>query len=119
MLVDEYLHRVILNAPKGKYVDHINGNRLDNRRSNLRIVSAIGNGQNRPSAARSNSGYRGVCWIERRKQWEAYAFVNYKRAFHRYCATLAEAVRAVHEWRLAHMPAYVPDAKTLALLEKS
>lgn len=38
----QYLHRFILNAPRGRVVDHISGDRLDNRRENLRLCS-IGN----------------------------------------------------------------------------
>lgn len=41
------LHRVITNPPKGLEVDHINGNRLDNRKSNLRIVSHAINAWNK------------------------------------------------------------------------
>jgi hypothetical protein len=42
-----FLHRLILNAEKGQIVDHINGNRLDNRRCNLRITDYFGNARNR------------------------------------------------------------------------
>src|SRR3990167_6376904 len=36
-----YMHREILNAPEGVEVDHINGNKLDNRRFNLRLAFLI------------------------------------------------------------------------------
>ena len=64
-------HRLITNAPLGMQVDHINGNRLDNRRSNLRIVTAYENAQNLHGArADSRTGLRGV---ERRRNGRFHA----------------------------------------------
>lgn len=42
-----YLHRVIVDCPDGKVVDHINGDTLDNRRENLRICTASDNSRNK------------------------------------------------------------------------
>lgn len=48
------LHRFLTDAPNGKVVDHINHNTLDNRLSNLRVVSNSGNSQNRRAATRKS-----------------------------------------------------------------
>ena len=54
------MHRIILNAPKGMEVDHINGRTLDNRRCNLRICSRQENSRNSSVNYNSASGYKGV-----------------------------------------------------------
>lgn len=55
------IHRVVTNAPKELMVDHIDGNTLDNRLSNLRLVENKHNCQNRKKAREdSSTGIRGV-----------------------------------------------------------
>lgn len=54
------MHRVIASAPPGLEVDHINRNRLDNRRSNLRLTDYTGNMRNCSRNRRNTSGYKGV-----------------------------------------------------------
>ena len=57
------LHRIILNCPKGKYIDHINHNSLDNRKCNLRICTISQNNMNRrKSKTHKSSQYKGVSW---------------------------------------------------------
>lgn len=55
-----YLHREIMQAERGQYVDHINRNGLDNRRCNLRIVGQRKNIANAGEFQSNTSGYRGV-----------------------------------------------------------
>ncbi len=54
------LHRFIMDFPKGKMVDHINRNRLDNRKCNLRVCTASENARNVVKRKNNTSGYKGV-----------------------------------------------------------
>lgn len=63
------LHRFLMNPPEDREVDHVNGDGLDNRRSNLRIVTHRENQQN--LHRKSSSKYPGVSWVAKRKQWRS------------------------------------------------
>lgn len=54
------LHRLIMNAPKGVQVDHINGDSLDNRKENLRLCSAQENARNRQQRKDVKAPFKGV-----------------------------------------------------------
>jgi hypothetical protein len=65
-----YMHRLIMNAPPDKVVDHIDHNGLNNRRSNLRICSLAENLCNsRPS--KKTSRYKGVHWCKESRIWKS------------------------------------------------
>ena len=69
------MHALILsnieNNHGGKLADHINHNRLDNRRSNLRFVTRSVNSHNRSIAKNNTSGLVGVSWNKSDKKWVA------------------------------------------------
>lgn len=72
------MHRFILNAPKGFEVDHINHNRLDNRKSNLRIVTHQENQHNLAIGKSNTSGYKGVYYNIAHNKWCCQIKVNGK-----------------------------------------
>lgn len=89
-----HLHRQILRAKRGEVVDHINGDGLDNRRSNLRITDKTGNARNRSVQANSRSGYKGVNIKRGRKSGRAYsAHITLGSFF-----TPEEAALAYNKW---------------------
>lgn len=96
-----YMHRLIMDAPDGFEVDHINGDRLDNRRENLRLATK--SQQRRNAAKRSNSTrtYKGAVYNPHKgaKPWTARAT---KHGVHSYGAYFATELEAAHEYdRLA------------------
>lgn len=62
-----FMHRFLIDAPEGKQVDHINGDKLDNRKSNLRLCTNQENCRARHKA--NPSGFRGVS--RKNKGWQA------------------------------------------------
>lgn len=58
------MHRVIMNTPRHLQVDHINGNRLDNRKINLRNCTQAQNAMNKGADSKTNRPYKGVSWWE-------------------------------------------------------
>jgi hypothetical protein len=107
-----YLHREIMNVSYGNpiIIDHINRQHLDNRRCNLREVTAAQNAQNRSKKAPASSPHRGVTLKKAnprnrtvRDKWVARA-ANEGRMHHvGHYNTEEEAVEAVRAFRLSHM----------------
>lgn len=66
-----YLHRFLIDAPKGLMVDHINGDTLDNRKANLRLCTNGQNQRNRNRMSNNQSGFKGVCYVEKHNFYTA------------------------------------------------
>lgn len=77
-----YAHRVIWALHYGSYpqhqIDHINGDILDNRISNLRDVPQRQNMQNCSVSRANKSGVTGVRWNKAASKWHSYIWVNYE-----------------------------------------
>lgn len=74
-----YLSREILNAPKGVFVDHINGDSLDNRKLNLRLSNSFQNNCNRKPMSNNKSGFKGI--YQSKGKYMARITKNKKRYF--------------------------------------
>jgi len=72
------IHRVVMDAPDNMLVDHIDGNGLNNCRSNLRVCTHSENMKNSQKHSNNTSGYKGVAWDEENKKWRAHIMVNRK-----------------------------------------
>lgn len=93
-----YVHRIAFALANGEWpdgdVDHINGNRVDNRAANLRAVSRACNMKNAKRSLANTSGCTGVVWDNRRKHWVAQIKVNYQNRFLGSFSDLADAIAA-------------------------
>jgi hypothetical protein len=76
-----YLHRFIMKAVKGEYVDHINGDKIDNRICNLRICTNAENSRNSKKKTGGSSKYKGVTFEKRTGRWVAQIMLNRKNIF--------------------------------------
>ena len=93
----KYMHRVILDAPSDMCVDHIDGNGLNNCRSNLRLSTKSQNGANRGKQADNTSGFKGVIWYSRCRKWRAQIKINGKNKFLDSFDSPEDAARAYDE----------------------
>lgn len=88
------IHKLILPVKDGMQVDHINGNKLDNRKENLREVTHQQNQWNKGLYKSNTSGYIGVSWRERDKKWRAQIKINKENRHLGFFDDPVEAARA-------------------------
>jgi hypothetical protein len=105
------MHRLIMSAPKGVQVDHINGDGLDNRHSNLRLCTQSGNQWNRGVQRNNKSGHKGVSWHKRWNKWYVVVAAHRKYHFGGQFRHLSDAVTARDKLaRELHGEFFVPAA---------
>lgn len=101
------LHRELLGLPRvsdGRQGDHINRNRLDDRRSNLRIVPKGKNPQNMGNRRGTSSQYRGVSWSSKMRKWLVQVNVNGRSKYFGVFDSEEAAAERARAVRREHMP---------------
>jgi hypothetical protein len=93
-----HMHREILKYHgydlDGLEVDHIDRNKLNNRKRNLRVATRNQNVRNVPKYRNNHSGFTGVSWHKGTKKWQAYIRVQRKQIYLGLFENLAKAARA-------------------------
>lgn len=102
---DVKLHRELLGLRKrdGLEVDHIDRDKLNNRRGNLRVLLKGQNSQNVPGFP-GTSRFRGVSWDKRKRRWRAHVVVQGRQIYLGQYKTEMEAAQAAKAGRAAHLP---------------
>jgi len=62
------VHKILCGAVEGKVVDHVNRDKCDNRRENLRMITQMQNCHNGGKRKNNTSGVPGVCWVTSRRK---------------------------------------------------
>lgn len=87
-------HRLVMKACQGQVVDHINRNRADNRKGNLRCCTRFENNLNRGRRSTNKSGVIGVHYDKKRHKWIANITYNKRRIFIGRYSSKDEAIKA-------------------------
>lgn len=95
------LHRWVMNATEGEVIDHINGDLLDCRKTNLRSCSIMENSRNRKISKNSSTGYKGVHTVYK-DRFRAVIRVNRKLHYLGYFKSALEAASAYDTAALKH-----------------
>lgn len=105
-----FMHRVILNPPRGYFTDHINGDKLDNRKANLRVATARQNSYNRKIGSNNKSGCKGVYYRPNygKRKWAVYIKLPDKLKF---ISGHEDKQEAIEAWQKATKEYYGEFAK--------
>lgn len=95
-------HRLIMRCPKERCIDHIDGNALNNQKSNLRVCSIAENNKNMRIGKRNKSGFKGVWYDPEVRKFRASIGVNGKTKYLSYYPTAIDAAKAYNNAALIH-----------------
>ncbi len=98
------MHHFVLPLVKGYMIDHINGNGLDNRKENLRLVTKSQNMMNRGVQRNTSSGYKGVS--KHQGKWRAYIVKDRKQIHLGVFEDIQDAARAYNMGAMEHHGEY-------------
>lgn len=102
----KYLHRMIMGDPECN-IDHINGNPLDNRIENLRLVNQSQNNMNARKRKNTTSKYKGVSYRKDTNKWTSYIHIKPKAKKNLGCYDCEEkAALAYNKAALSHFGQY-------------
>lgn len=104
-----YMHRLIANTPLGMETDHIDRNKLNNQRINLRKCSATENLQNSRKHKDNKSGYKGVSYHNQCGKWTARIKAN---GIYKHIGLFANPEEAAHAYDEAARKYYGEFART-------
>jgi len=102
------MHRFIMNFPN-EHVDHINHNKLDNRKSNLRLCDQQQNSANSNISKNNTSGYIGVTWSKKANKWMSQIKVNSKVIYLGIYYSVDDAVKARLEAEAKYYGEFAPQ----------
>ncbi len=89
-----YMHRYLMNPTSDQQVDHIDGNPLNNQRSNLRLCTNQQNNRNVGKRRDNTSGHKGVTWHVKNAKWRSRIQIDGKETHLGYFDDISDAAQA-------------------------
>lgn len=102
-----YLHKLVMNT--NDKIDHIDRNKLNCRKNNLRFCTDRENSLNRSLSPNNSSGVIGVSWRKDKKRWRAYITINCKQKTLGHYLDKKEAIKARLEGELKYFGEFAPQ----------